>query len=101
VGLPQRVYSASVVGVHGVQRLDREAHPGLRGCGQHRGNAVRNLLAGFRKGLVGNGSADQHNERRTDGMGLLDGEQVVVHRPLARCGVPRREKSASAEGDKL
>ena len=99
VGLTEGVHRRAAVGIHGMKRLDAELHAGCGAVVEHGGDAVGDLLTGFRQRLTGDRAAYENDEGRTKFVSLGDGAAIVIDRCLAFGGGGAGEKTSAAGGD--
>ena len=102
VGLGHRVDGGAAVRVERMQRLGTpQLYSRGLGMGQHGLDPVPDLAAADIQGLTGHGAADENDQGRAEGGGLVDGAAVVVEGFLARRGRLRREEAAPAQRDDI
>ena len=92
-----------------MERLDRERHADAPGVLERRGDAVADVAPRREQVLrlrragerAGQAADDEHQARRLELLGLVDGAPVVVERGTAAGGVHRREHAAAAVAGEL
>lgn len=99
IGLAERIHGRAGIGIHRMQRLDRELHAGGLAIGEERGDAVEDLFARFGERLAGYGAADEYNMRSTERMRFGDGAAIIIERLGAVGRGNAGEKSSTTERD--